>query len=98
MEKVFYEWDIETVHSSSGDILDHHHADNLSELKSFKGDRPTESDTHYGLVLVRDIWDEDHGLMNREHWYPLEDEKTIFSNGLDVPKKYQAEFKKVWEN
>ena len=43
---VTYEWDIETVDPDTDDILDHRHADKLSELP--------KPGTNERLVLVRD--------------------------------------------
>ncbi len=86
MSRTNYEWDIETTDPESGDILDHNHADKLAEFKNL-----SDGDV---VVLVRDVWEEDGELSSRSHWYPVEDDKLIFSNGADVPKRFIKEFEK----
>tara|TARA_Y100000593_G_C4224152_1_gene293525 strand:+ start:374 stop:676 length:303 start_codon:yes stop_codon:yes gene_type:complete len=99
---VRYEWDLETVDSKHGDVLDHHHADKLKELLFFKNKKPSDFNpndkgTHYDLVLVRDLW-VDSELEQRTWAY--EDEGKIpkeFDNGISVPKRFLAEYERVWK-
>ncbi len=56
--KTIYEWDIETMEDDgSGDILDHHHEDRLRDLPALESNQR--------LALVRDVWDEHDGLIDR---------------------------------
>lgn len=96
--RTHYEWDIEYL-DIHGDIIDHHRADRLAELK-VPFSRPTEPDEFKRIVLVRDTCSEvidgdfeDHDVRNREHFYPsnVEGEGWMM---LDVPKRYAAEFKR----
>jgi len=94
---VGYEWDIETVTDEDGDVMDHHHGNKLKELLFYKNTKP-EDGFHYELVLVRDVWDEFDGVTNRTWAY--EDEGKMpkeFDNGVAVPKRFLAEYEKVWK-
>lgn len=89
MGKVNYEWDIEKLDEESRDVLDHNHADFLRELPSFnKLHLNTEVP-----VLVKDIWEDDGELTVRAHWYPLESDVPLFSDGTFVPKRFLKEFR-----
>ncbi len=94
--KTVYEWDIETVDTEFSDVLDHDHAFTLKELLRYKTQEP-DPGQHYELVLVRDLYCEDHGVKERSHWYPMEDGEAEFSNGLSVPKKFIKEFERIWK-
>ena len=58
---VRYEWDVETTSLpdsakggiAPGDVLNHRHADSYLQATMFAG-YPTEQDTEYRIVLVRD--------------------------------------------
>ncbi len=84
-QSTHYDWDVETLDPDSGDILDHYHMDKLAQEQAL--DESTES-----LVLVRDTWDSDRGLIDRTHWYPLESNDLEFSNGVSVPERFINEF------
>ena len=99
-QKVTYEWDMETAYNY-GDIIDHHHADRLKDLKCYEGD-PHEDvcdldgspePAHIRLVLVRDTWRED-GLDDRQWCYLNEDGMLpdTFDGGAKVPVKFRREF------
>ena len=97
---VRYEWDIETVsrYSLGGDVLDHHHADKLKELLFYKNEKPDMDGCHYDLVLVRDDGNEYDGITNRSWAYETEGKMpTEFDNGIVVPKRFLAEYNRVWK-
>lgn len=102
--KVTYEWDMEIAYDY-GDIIDHHHADKLKDLKHYADDPHRMADetdgepTHLRLVLVRDTW-EFGGLGERE-WAYLNEDGTMpdtFDWGAKVPKRFKQEFErhKAW--
>ena len=88
--ETWYEWDLEEI-DEYGDVIDHHHADKLSE---FPLDFDPES---YVLVLVRDSGCEADGLDDRQWAYTALDDNldwilpSHFDGGNLVPKKYHAE-------
>lgn len=95
-KKTTYEWDIETICPVHEDVLDHNHADKLSEFYE-----PLDIDQR--LVLVRDVWD-DWGLIDRVWAYVSDDGKLdeFFSEGfeettLKPPKRFHAELAKHTE-
>jgi hypothetical protein len=103
MARTIYEWDLETV-DGHGDIIDHHHADKLSELEAAATNPHIEPGEYVRLVLVRDTWtpynepnifDMDETLADR-HWAYVTAEglpaRTNEGNGYTVPKRYHAEF------
>lgn len=89
MTTTTYEWDRETVDPDTLDILDHDHRDRLSEFTEPIG-------TCQRLVLVRDVWDDCGGLVDRSWAYvgdyalPL-----MFDDGVNettkVPKRFFRE-------
>ena len=92
---VHYEWDAETV-SDDGyeDVLDHSHRDNAVDAI-----RDLEQGSNTRLVLVRDVYREHEGLVDRT-WAYIEDDKLPerFSDAYGnedalVPKRYHAELK-----
>ena len=97
-EMVRYEWDLETVDSKHGDVLDHNHADKLKELLFLKNKKPSDFNPndkgmHYDLVLVRDEGDEFDGITNRSWAYPNEGKMPKeFDNGISVPKRFLTEY------
>lgn len=104
--KVTYEWDMEIAYDY-GDIIDHHHADKLKDLKCYENDphrsfdeiKGRQEPAHLRLVLVRDTWDE-WGLDERE-WAYLNEDGTMpdtFDCGAKVPKRFKQEFErhKAW--
>ena len=105
--KVTYEWDMESAYDY-GDIIDHHHADKLKDLKCYENDPHRSFDeldgkpepAHLRLVLVRDTWDAWDGLGDRE-WCYLNEDGTMpdtFDWGAKVPKRFKQEFErhKAW--
>lgn len=87
---VSYEWDYERT-DEHGDILDHNHADRLSQ---FAIEDITDS-----LVLVRDLGNENEGLQERTFAY-VKDNKLpeYFTDGAGnpihkVPKRFNEELK-----
>ena len=99
---VRYEWDIETVDSKHGDVLDHNHADKLKELLFLKNKKPSDFNPndkgmHYDLVLVRDLW-VDSELEQRRWAYPDGGKMPKeFDNGVAVPKRFLAEYNRGWK-
>jgi len=104
---IVYEWDIETVDTTTGDIVDHYHEDTLSDLVTNLERWDPEPNERYRLVLVRDVRD-DCGVQDRAWWY-VEDNPAVpgvrfddlggfvFGNGaggVQVPRKYLREFKR----
>jgi hypothetical protein len=98
---VCYEWDVEIVTDKDMDVMDHNHAKpgDLKSLLVLKDTIPDNIDgCHYELVLVRNVWDEFDGVTQRQ-WAYEEDGKmpTTFDNGQKVPKRFLAEYKKIWK-
>lgn len=100
MARTIYEWDLETV-DEHNDIVDHNHADKLTQLEGWTQCLPGE---YVRLVLVRDTWTHNldlatgkkrHNLADR-HWAYVTAEglpaRTNEGRGYKVPKRYQAEF------
>lgn len=94
-----YEWDIETVTADEHeDIVDHDHRERMHDFGGEKltlalvedGDEPG---TFFRLCLVRSVWDDVTGLVDRS-WAYVEDGKmpTHFENGVVVPKRFHDEF------
>ena len=74
--KVMYEWDLETAATVdsdtayAGDVLDHDHSD------TFPGfNQPEESGERVVTVLVRDVFDDCDGLIDRSWAYLSDDGK-----------------------
>ena len=101
MDKVAYEWDVETfdVH---GDIIDHNHADKLSEpqLRHWF-EFPLADGLENRIVLVRDAHDSNHsGLcqFSRTWAYPENTDENgwqmpaEFDDGSAVPQRFAKEF------
>lgn len=91
---VAYEWDLETV-DKHGDIQDHWHADKVSDLMN----EPEPDDgEHYDLVLIREIGNEEDGVISRSWAYveagQLPEE---FDSGHKVPSRFQRELTKAKE-
>lgn len=91
-----YEWDIETV-DEHGDIVDHDHSYKL------KGKcKPSELNSKYRLVLVRDVCDQAGSVEDRTWGYVNLDTMTLpeyTSDAYDresykVPKKFHEELKR----
>lgn len=86
---VLYEWDYETT-DDDGDIIDHNHADKLSDF--------SESDKTETLVLIRDEGNADAGLTGRLWAYVIDGKLPEFfttadgaKTGYKVPIKYRKE-------
>ena len=92
--RVWYEWDLETVYRESGDVLDHHFADRLQELPARESDQD--------LVLVRSVGNEHDGVADKMWAYVVNGElpKTfsvptecgMSDCGVKVPKRFAVEF------
>lgn len=85
-KEIVYEWDWEKL-DANGDVVDHHHSDK-PEDKPFDGIGQ--------MVLVRDYWDSDQGLKNRQWAYVGVPERgkmpERFDGGAIVPEKYIRQF------
>jgi hypothetical protein len=92
---ISYEWDYETV-DEFGDILDHNHADKLSQF--------TDQDKTDSLVLVRDEGNENEGVVNRSWAYVKEGKLPEYfkdAAGCEVskvPKRFHLELKSYRNN
>lgn len=99
---VVYEWDAETV-SDDGheDVLDHSHRDTaLAALKDIdQGDSQ-----NMRLVLVRDDYSEDEGLVDRTWAYVEGDQlPMLFSDAYGnelygVPRRFHVELRRALAN
>lgn len=89
---VSYEWDIETLEGE--DVVDHHHSDKLDFLELPRA-TPDKNGQHEVLVLVREVSNDDEGLLYRS-WAYVESEKLpdTFDNGAKVPKRLHAEYER----
>lgn len=102
---VAYEWDIETW-DEWDDILDHHHTEKVAECFNFldKFGDPENPDHQYKLVLVRTLWNDAEGVIDRAWAYVNDDLlDAAFYDGLGdkrakVPKKFHAELVKAIKN
>lgn len=88
---VYYEWDIEEV-DENGDIQDHDFRDKLKDFVV----KPAIDGDRYQLVLVRNVGDEDEGLVDRDWAYAIKcDGRWVlpeqFDGGTKVPKRYHEE-------
>lgn len=87
-KKVSYEWDRETV-DEHGDIQDHNHAEKLRRIIDDEG----------RLVLVRDVWNEFDGVVEREWAYVVDNNlPEHFSDafqreGAKVPQRFHKELR-----
>lgn len=92
--RVWYEWDLETVDRESGDILDHHFADRLQELPARESDQD--------LVLVRNVGNEHDGVTDKMWAYvvngelpeafSMSTEHGMAETNIKVPKRFAVEF------
>jgi len=88
-----YEWDVEEYDGE--DIVDHDHCE-LSAVSFAEIDGVT-----YQLVLVRDVGDDDRGLVDRSWAYAEKDVSgkwvlpREFDNGTKVPQRYHAALAKA---
>jgi hypothetical protein len=92
---VDYEWDIETV-EPSGDIIDNHHHDKLSQLTDTLGFWRPEAANQIVIVLVR--FDDDG--FQWAYIYPDADGwrmPDMFDGGTVVPRRFQLEWEKYGE-
>ena len=96
--KITYEWDVETfdVH---GDIIDHNHADKLSEPQLRQWfEFPLADGLENRIVLVRDVEDGNRPFGSRTWAYPENTEEhgwqmpAKFEDGSAVPKQFGVEF------
>lgn len=96
--KTEYEWDIETVDISMGpvespdvDIIEHRHSATCPTVAI----RPDQR-----LVLVRDVWCNVDGLIDRQWAYvigrglPEYFSSTVGKTGTRVPKRFHDELKR----
>jgi hypothetical protein len=83
-----YEWDYETIDLNSGDIIDHNHANKLTDFRA-----EDKTDT---LVLIRDSGDQIHGLQERTWAYVINNKlPEYFSDSTGIPlHKVPARFHK----
>ncbi|MFZ9064186.1 MAG: hypothetical protein ACO22U_11180 [bacterium] len=89
--KISYEWDNEFV-DRHGDIEDHHHGDTLEYLEPPQT-IPDANGYTRELVLVRDVWNDWDGVVDRQ-WAYVEDGvlPTEFTYGAKVPKRFHVEY------
>jgi hypothetical protein len=103
-----YEWDIETMDiavevDGEHDILDHNHSENLRRFRVRDLRRALDPlDPSMRLVLVRDVWDDRDGLVDRS-WAYVEDgrlpERFTYcpEEGRPVPKTFVRELRRTIE-
>jgi hypothetical protein len=103
--KVYYEWDIETW-DEWDDIIEHYHADKVAELFKFLdtfGD-PENPDHQFKIVLVRTLWCESEGVVDRTWAYVNHGYLSpTFQTGLGqrmtrVPKRFHVELCRAKKN
>jgi len=89
--KISYEWDNESV-DRYGDIQDHDHGDTLRYLTPPQK-VPDANGYTRELVLVRDVWNDWDGVVDRS-WAYVEDGilPTEFTYGAKVPKRFHVEY------
>jgi hypothetical protein len=109
--KTTYEWDIETV-DKFGDILDHDHRDTLAEfapdvLRDALLQRRQRGGNFTRLVLVRSVWTEASGLVDRTWAYvsdvgapnagvlPTHCKDAFNRTATRVPARFARELEKV---
>lgn len=99
--KARYEWDVETVEDVHGDVIDHNQSDSLdADFDRWLANDPPAGH-HYEIALVRDVWDDCDGLVDR-HWAYVEDGKLAelltggMADDIHVPAKYRGEFNR-WQ-
>ena len=91
-DKVYYEWDVETMGDDiSGDVLEHDHGDTLDDIENNFPLNHNES-----LVLVYNTGNEADGITDRSWAYVqcIGGEMrlpTHFGNGEPVPKRFHRE-------
>lgn len=91
--KIHYEWAIEFI-DRDGDIEDSNFQDKLKKLKPPRKVPDADGYTE-DLVLIRDVWNEWHGSVDRQYAYVkngILPEK--FDYGAKVPKRFHAEYKR----
>jgi len=91
---VFYEWDIESYDEPDGDIMDHQHADHLSDL-------PLPSTHLEKLVLVRNadegrLWAYAENGMLPSHFSRPEADGKYYETNVKVPKRFHREIAREW--
>ena len=95
--KKYYEWDVETWDSESGDVLDHDHRKTFAECLSRLGIDQEGLETH--IVLVLDICNEVDGFRKHRSWAYLNDDgtlpETFEDGGNKVPKRFHKEVLKA---
>lgn len=92
--RVFYEWDVESVDTETGDVTDHNHFDSYAEAVEFADGEPDDGE-EYKVVLVRD---DDNG----RSWAYVEDgklpghfEDAYCRNVAKVPQKFVREVERA---
>jgi hypothetical protein len=95
--KKYYEWDVETWDSESGDILDHDHCKSFSDCLARSGVDQEGLETH--IVLILDIYNEVDGFLKHRSWAYLNDDGSLpetFEDGDNkVPKRFYDEVMKA---
>lgn len=93
-----YEWDVETFNVYC-DIIDHNHADKLSEPQLRQWfESPLEDGLQNRIVLVRDVYDREYPFGNRTWAYPENTDENgwqmpaEFEDGSAVPQRFAKEF------
>ncbi len=83
MNTIHCEWDYETIDAESGDILNHNHADKLTDF--------THEDKTDSLVLIRDSGNEAQGLQDRLWAYVVGHKlPEFFTDSLGNPTSYKV--------
>ena len=93
-----FEWVIEEI-DENGDIIDNDFRDKLKDLLDYKNKKPEEAFSRYKLGLIRLTGSDCEGITERGYAYAFGDKLAEeFDNGYRVPKRFLAEYKKVWKN
>lgn len=102
--KVIHEWDVEWTQSvdtdglEGGEVLDHDGGHTAVSALAKQKVGPDESDTHYEIVLVRDVVASDDDLIDRT-WAYIKDGRlpTMFSDSRGVEcERMPQRFLKEW--
>lgn len=91
-----YEWDVEEI-DEHGDIIDHNHHETAEEMVADYLSRPAGCAE---MVLVRDVFNDLHGLLDRKWAYVDQETMTLDewcadcsgSGSKKTPKRYLWEF------
>lgn len=91
--KIWYEWDWETVDNETGDVLDHYHTGS----RKIDNEPTCEDNQHTELVLVWNNGNDIDGLEDRS-WAYVKDKQLPerFDNGMPVPPRFKTQLERYY--